>query len=220
MAICNYCENSDNLLPLRVAFTLLFRALEWAVNPNVNVERLLAKLSESIIKASRKLESALQAKILTSIMGSMIDWAKHLDIIVSSLDPISIKKRIYSCLCGIRLQAPVLTLEEGLILIDKTCEFFDGTSFDIRLLLADTPTDFRLEDVVRNHFASTMELLSALTELKLSGTIDDVTITKFLALIDDNLEVLLAFIVNTPSSEPFLCLMIEKLIVSSPLLSR
>lgn len=219
MALCNYCETSDDLLPLRAAFALLSRALEWTVNPNVNVERLLSRLTESIIKGSRRLEVSLQDKIFTSIMSKMVDWTKLLDITSSVLDPISIKKRIHSCLRGIRLRAPFLTAQEGLILINKSCEFLDGTAFDIRLLLADTPTDFRLEDVVRSHFAPTMELLSTLTDLKPPEKVDDVSIAKFFSLIDDHLEILQAFIIDTPSSEPFLCLMIEKLIVRPSLFS-
>lgn len=214
LALCNHCESAEEetLLSLRAAIALLCGACDWVASPNVDVRRIITRLVQSILQACRRVEPVLKVKAVGIVMTTILEWSQRMDTADSPVDPTHIRVSIQAALQGVAASAALLNQPEKAALVEKSCEFLDGSAFDIRLLLADAPADFRLEEVVKDHFAPTLYLLSALKQTELCN--ERQMSTERLGLIcEDYLQCLAAYLINSVSSEPFLCGLVQIVLV-------
>lgn len=213
MALCNYCDALGDaagpLLPLRANLYLFTQVCRWYTCPNVDLRHIIRRMVESILKAARAQSKVLQYKALETIMDAILDWASSMDSAEALLDPVIIRTRIQAALEGLQRCTPTLTEGQRGILIERTARFLDGTAFDIRILLADAPPDFGLEDVVREHFKPTSAILSILQSLDLDGS--DVSRPKLGEICEDYFKNLVAHLIKSVSYEPFLCSLVDTL---------
>ena len=200
-----------SLLPLRANLYLFTQVCRWYTCPNVDLRHIILRMVESILRAARAQSKVLQYKALETIMDAILDWASSMDSAEALLDPVIIRTRIQAALEGLQRCTPTLTEGQRGILIERTARFLDGSAFDIRILLADAPPDFGLEDVVREHFKPTSAVLSILQSLDLDGS--DASRPRLGEICEDYFKNLVAHLIKSVSYEPFLCSLVDTLSV-------
>lgn len=212
MALCNYCERMEAKsedIPLRALLSVYCVAANWIVSPNVDGGKLVNNMVQTIIKASQSLSETIQEKIITFIMEALTGWV----VLVDNGTPDASHARvcIAAAMEGMFSQATTLKTLQRKAFLEKSCTLLDGSSLDLRLLLSDAPVDFRLEEVVREHFAPTLFLfLSIKAIVPIDCKVE--FCEKFLTICVDYFRCLSAYLVNSVSSEPFLCSLSEVLI--------
>lgn len=207
LALCNYCERAEgDILPLRAALTALSAAGDWASNPNVNIHKLVMRLVQVVIRYSQQLKDDLQVRVIEIIMKLILEWAGLMDH--GTADPAHVRSCVQAAVEGIVSSIPAISVNQIQVLLREVCDFLDGSAFDIRMLIADAPADFRLEGVVKEHFASTRSLL---TMIGLGGGNTEV-MERLRTLCVDYFQCLAAYLLNSLSAEPFLCNLVEVLL--------
>lgn len=211
LALCNYCEFAEkDLAPLRTLLTLFIGAAsQWITNPNVDVVRVLERVAQAILIASVKavdLVEERRERVLDIFVGAIVDWSRLLDESLPH-DPVYVRRCANGALRAIAKNHTRLNSMQKSILLRRLCELLDGGAFDLRILLSDAPADFRLEEVVSEHFKCTLNTLIILRAL-LSDLVD-AEVEQLRTLIVDYTQALCGYLINSVSHEPFLCSILQ-----------
>ncbi len=155
----------------------------------------------------------LEAVLAAHIVDIIRQLADAVDSTAYS-DPVHVRNCILAVMQGLRDASAREAIEESQV--DSICNgllvgLLDGTSFDIRLILSDAPTDFRLEQVVREHFGPSADALSLIAQLMrhFSPSIPCVEAIRTLSV--DYFQCLAAYLIGSVSDEPFLCGLLQRL---------
>lgn len=220
LALCNYSEGTDGdgLLAIRTALTMFSCASIWVVNPNVDSWEIVMKLTHSMLTGCCKFANEeAQVKLMRSIMSIILHWTTTMDSTEHS-DPNYIRLCIHATMEGIRTALPSLTDAQKCVILEQSIAFLDGSAFDVRLVLVDAPPDFRLEDVVKEHFAPTLILLNILGQIVI-GDDPMSLLARLRNITTSTFQSLSAYLITSVSSEPFLCSIAASLLVIGVLFS-
>lgn len=210
LALCNYCSLANsNYLALRTVLTIYKNAAEWIVNPNIDVKRVMEKLVDAMLSSSTtKLASVLRRRIVELLLESLLSWTKHLDDTLPH-DPAYLRKCIMGAINGILANLEVFQNGQESIMLSGLVRFLDGTCFDIRLLLADAPSDYRLEEVVSEHFSPLLTALNAVKEIVVMVS-SEAELGPIRTIVVDYTQSVCVYLVNSATHEPFLCTLLKQ----------
>lgn len=207
LALCNYCEVSEkDLVPLRTLLTLFIGAAsQWITNPNCDVVRVLERVGQAILIASVKtvdLAEEKREKVLDIVVNAIVGWSRLLDENLPH-DPVYVRRCVNGAIRAIAGNHSKLNSRQKGLLLRRLCELLDGGAFDLRPLLSEAPADFRLEEVVSEHFRCTLSTLNILRALL--PDLVDADVEQLRTLIVDYTQALCGYLINSVSHEPFLC---------------
>lgn len=213
-ALCTYCEHLEkNTTALRTLLSIMLTAADWAVNPNVNIRSVLSRMTTAIFTAAVKLPDQERFKVTEIVTTLLVEWTRRLDDGLPH-DPVHVRKCILGLLDGIEPSVYQLLIAQKAILMMKLCDCLEGTAFDIRILIADAPADFRLEDVVKEHFEPALLMWELID--KIVADVNGSDIERLRTLDADTTQSLCAYLINAVSSEPFLCSLLQQTICLYP----
>lgn len=191
--------------------TAFYSAADWAVASNVDHCAVLERCVQSALACSQKLKEPEQKKIACLLVSVIAEWSKKLDT-GASIDPIYTRKCVSAAVEGLRSSLHLILPSQIPELCAGICDILDETAFDIRLIISDAPAEFRLEEVVSEHFAPTIQLL-LLSTLLLGDTEHRGDVERIRTLCVDYFQCLASYLINSISEEPFLCRLLHVLSV-------
>lgn len=214
LALSSYCDNesNENNLAFRATLTLLTIIPNCPVNTNIPLRMVVTRMTTAIINSfshNSTVTEQTQRQIVT-LLGSMgVDWAKKFDEGLLE-NPFCLRQCVLGLLDGLEQSMARLTPSLRGLFLDYLRMAIEDTTFDIRILLADSPTEFSLEDVIKEHFEPMLciwRIISCYIDEAVgynSASLQTITIGQFQAIA--------AFLVNAASSEQFLCSLLRQLL--------
>lgn len=182
---------------------------EWKVMPNVDRGHLVKAVNCALLHSSTLSTGAMIgfSQTMWNFIGGLIrEWISKVDSDADEADKYrqALNDLISSIASMPEKQWCCIDNAEKHIIYKAALEVINGSVFDLREMVGGAPSEFRLNDVVQEHFPPCSAALSLLLRLVHCEHSEDY-FHELKPIISDYFHVVSSFLVNVTADEAFLC---------------